>query len=234
LSGTLGTGRSGAALGIGALAGALVSVPALLRLTAAGVDGVTSGLVLAGGSALLLGPLLVLLGSVRPGVALAFPLAGLGLAAWPLARFGQVLEATTHHRPLGAATFAIGALAVVLGCQLVAWRVRSLTRDGAWRAPALVFFAAAVASSGAVLLTALRSDGTAVHVLDAVLLIVGAALGWWALLRPRVTTATAVPARAGVVFWAVLVAGYLWGVTRPAFDQVCEGARVLSGIAGWL
>jgi hypothetical protein len=52
------------------------------------------------------------------------------------------------------------------------------------------------------------------------------ALGWAPLVR--------VAARVGVVLWTLLLAAYLYGVTRPAFDQVRDGARLLSGIAGWL
>lgn len=225
-------GRSSAALGIGALAGALVAVPAFARLAAAGAGGVAALLALAGGSALVLGPLLALFARARSqGAGLSLPLAGLGLAAWPLARFGAFLEANTNHRPLGAATFAVGALCLVLGCQLVAFRVAGLARSGAGRVATSVLYAAALSSTAVVLVAALRVEGLRPHVVDAVLLATGAALGWIALGRPPLVRALS---RAGVVLWTALVAGYLFGVTRPAFDQVRDGARVLSGPVGWL
>jgi hypothetical protein len=39
--------------------------------------------------------------------------AGAALSALPLALFGGVLKSTTHHRPLGGATFAVAALCLL-------------------------------------------------------------------------------------------------------------------------
>jgi hypothetical protein len=65
VSGSPAAGRSSAALGVGALAGALVALAALARVVSAGVGGGAAVMVLAGGSALLLGPALALLQSAR-------------------------------------------------------------------------------------------------------------------------------------------------------------------------
>jgi hypothetical protein len=50
-------------------------------------------------------------------------LAGASLSALPLALFGGVLKSTTHHRPLGGATFAVAALCVLALCIGLAFRV---------------------------------------------------------------------------------------------------------------
>jgi hypothetical protein len=155
---------------------------------------------------------------------------GLGLAAFPVARFGAVLEASTHHRPLGAATFVIGSLGIVLGCLLVAGRVAAL--DGR-RGPALLLAlrAAAAASVGLVLVAALRADALRPHAIDGLLLVGGGALGWVALRRPALARPLA---RAGVVLWAALVAAHVFATTLPEFDQIRDRAPVLAGPAAWM
>jgi len=50
-------------------------------------------------------------------------LAGTALSALPLALFGGVLKSTTHHRPLGGATFAVAALCVLALCVALSFRV---------------------------------------------------------------------------------------------------------------
>jgi hypothetical protein len=50
-------------------------------------------------------------------------LAGIGLCALPLALFGGVLKSTTHHRPLGGATFAVAGLCVLALCVALSLRV---------------------------------------------------------------------------------------------------------------
>jgi hypothetical protein len=227
-------GRSVAALGVGALAGAIVTVPALVRLLGAGIGAGSAALVLAGGSALVLGPLLVLVDRTRGGDARpSSVLAALGLAAWPLARFGSLLEQTTHHRPLGAATFALVALALVLGSLLVAHRVSVLAASGSALGRGLTFaiYAAAAGSLALVLGAVLRADGARPHVLDGMFLVVGGALGWVALRLPAVVHALS---RSGAPLWIALVAAHLFGVTRPSFEQIRDHAPVLSGPAGWI
>jgi hypothetical protein len=50
-------------------------------------------------------------------------LLGAGLSSLPLALFGGVLKSTTHHRPLGGATFAVVACVVLALCIGLAWRI---------------------------------------------------------------------------------------------------------------
>jgi hypothetical protein len=54
---------------------------------------------------------------------------GVVLSVFPLARLGSVLYAGTHHRPLGAATFAVLALLVVLGYWAVTARALGALRS---------------------------------------------------------------------------------------------------------
>jgi hypothetical protein len=92
-------------------------------------------------------------------------------------------------------------------------------------------FGAAVASTGVVLFTALRADGLRPHVLDALLLVVGGALGWVALRRPALVRSTS---RVGLLLWTMVVAGHLFAASRPSFGQIRDRAPVLSGPLGWL
>ena len=47
---------------------------------------------------------------------------GFVLSVGPLTQVAILLHRHTHHRPLGAVTFAFAATAILLGCVLVAWR----------------------------------------------------------------------------------------------------------------
>jgi hypothetical protein len=58
---------------------------------------------------------------------------GLLLSAAPLAAFANVLHRHTHHRPLGAVTFVLGATAVLMAALLVARRCKE-KGGGLWRA----------------------------------------------------------------------------------------------------
>jgi hypothetical protein len=57
--------------------------------------------------------------------------AGAALSALPLALFGGVLKSTTHHRPLGGATFAIAALCTLAPCIGLAFRIVGKSGQGA-------------------------------------------------------------------------------------------------------
>jgi hypothetical protein len=58
-------------------------------------------------------------------------LAGAALSALPLALFGGVLKSTTHHRPLGGATFAVAALCVLALCVGLSFRFLGRLSHGA-------------------------------------------------------------------------------------------------------
>ena len=56
----------------------------------------------------------------------AFVPLGLVVACGPLAFLGKLLHSTTHHRPLGAATYSVLALGITLGSMALAARTRRL------------------------------------------------------------------------------------------------------------
>jgi hypothetical protein len=62
-------------------------------------------------------------------------LAGTALSALPLALFGGVLKSTTHHRPLGGATFAVAALCVLALCIGLSFRFLGGLSRGAVKSP---------------------------------------------------------------------------------------------------
>ena len=81
-------------------------------------------LVIAASVALAEGALLPSLATQRaPSGALRALFVGFGLTVWPLSVLAKVLKATTHHRPLGAVTFAFLALFVSFAVVAVALRV---------------------------------------------------------------------------------------------------------------
>ncbi|MEB2324964.1 MAG: hypothetical protein OZ921_20790, partial [Sorangiineae bacterium] len=131
----------GAALGEGLLLGTaaacVAAVPAALR-AGAGVSPGSCWLVAAGGVALALGPLTAALRVLRPWPARAagVPL-GLLVALAPMMVLGKLLKTTTHHRPLGGATFAMLAVGLVLGGMAVAARLVAWSRSDAGRARGL-------------------------------------------------------------------------------------------------
>jgi len=99
----------------------LAALPALLRVLSggAGGNGALAAAALWGAVSLVVVPVGYWL---RQAVANGLPaadrslLAGTALSALPLALFGGVLKSTTHHRPLGGATFAVAALCVLALC----------------------------------------------------------------------------------------------------------------------
>lgn len=116
--------RSGLSLGVAAAA--LASLPALIRLLLAGAPALAPVL-LVSGAALVFGPAVALARSARPfGPGLLACLVGAGASVPVLFVLGGLIEQKTHHRPLGAATFAVLSLIVVLGVSLVAGRALSI------------------------------------------------------------------------------------------------------------
>jgi hypothetical protein len=222
----------GVSLAIGALGAALAVVPALSRVTAHGVSFVSAWLVLAGSTALLAGPAAAALRIARPLPRQALsPLLGIALAAAPLVLFARLLKVATHHRPLGAATYAIIAAGVILGATAFAARLIAWSGEGSSslrrRAP-LVVLGLALAAVAALSLRALAGELVhgAVHAALCLAVIVIAA---FIALPPRVER---LAARAGLALWVVLVLGSLLAPaqTRAA---AASGAPVFSGFAGW-
>lgn len=114
------------ALALGVLAAALAVLPAVARVLGGGVgQPAVAALLLWGSGSLVVVPLSLwlrrarLAGLPRSDQAL---LAGAALSALPLALCGGVLKSTTHHRPLGGATFAVASLCLLALCIGLAFR----------------------------------------------------------------------------------------------------------------
>ena len=106
--------------------GALLALPAALRV---GGPASLSFLVWLAATGLLGLMITLCVGLLRMGRPLpsSVTIVPLGMlyAAGPLAALGSVIHAHTHHRPLGAATFAMLSLGIMLICLALAARTRS-------------------------------------------------------------------------------------------------------------
>jgi hypothetical protein len=224
-----------AALALGALGAAIAALPAARRFTEPGLNAGLVWLALAGGTALVLGPLLVLARAAdRESQGLRSVLLGAALAALPLAKLAQLLKVETHHRPLGAATFGMLALFVLLACIVVSVRVRAWAGAGVTlprRTARLLVTFAAYASLGLVILRAFGTDTLRHEVTDGVRVLVVAALAHRLLDVPTVET---LARRAGVWAWVLLVGAGLIAARGPVRGAIHERAPVLGGPVAWL
>lgn len=154
----LGVSRSApAALALGLLLSVPAAAPALLR-TIPHSSAPASALALVGSVSLVVVPIgLWLRGSKRAGVHSL--LLGAGLSCLPLAIFASVLKSSTHHRPLGGATFAVVACVVLaLGVGLSFKAVHPDAVKATWRKRVLALCSLlSVAVTAALLLRADRS-----------------------------------------------------------------------------
>jgi hypothetical protein len=113
------------ALALGLLGSVPAALPAITRVLSSGHP-IPAALALVGSVSLVVVPVGVWLrrvlkeGAERGDRALA---AGTALSALPLALFGGVLKSTTHHRPLGGATFAVAALCLLALSVALSFRV---------------------------------------------------------------------------------------------------------------
>ena len=127
------------AIALGLLCSAAAALPALVRVRAAGDAGLAA-VVLWGSASLMVVPFgLWLRRAISAGLPRADQalLAGAALSSPALALSGGVLKSTTHHRPLGGATFAVAALGLLALCIGLSFRVLRAktpsTSDGAPR-----------------------------------------------------------------------------------------------------
>jgi len=113
----------------GTAAGLVVALPGAWRATSAGSSFVAGWFVLWGAAALLVGPLAGALRLLRPEPkGLAVLALGVGLASGPWVVFAGLLKRATHHRPLGAVTFAVLGTAILIGTLLISARVLAMAR----------------------------------------------------------------------------------------------------------
>lgn len=129
MSDTAPSSTSGA-LALGLVCSVPASLPALLRVAGSG-HAVPAALALVGSVSLVVVPIAVWMRRVADsrgsgsgvGASDRALAAGAALSALPLALFGGVLKSTTHHRPLGGATFAVAALCLLALCIGLSFRV---------------------------------------------------------------------------------------------------------------
>jgi hypothetical protein len=112
-------------LALGLLCSVPAALPAWLRV-APTLPAMPAAFALVGAASLVVVPVGLW---VRRAFSAALPLAdrallcGAALSALPLALFGGVLKSTTHHRPLGGATFAVAALCLLALCIGLSFRL---------------------------------------------------------------------------------------------------------------
>jgi hypothetical protein len=223
-----------AALAVSTLAALVSAVPAVPRLGGQSANTAFGLLALWGGTALVLGPALVLAAAARrDATGYRAPLLGLALSAGPLAVLAESLKHGTHHRPLGAATFAILALVTIAGAILVAWRLLRFAESRSSTLSRVVggaMLLAASASVGLVLVRALGSPSLVPHVLDGLRAVAAATLGHLLLHLPKVMS---VARRVGVPLWVlVVVAGVVANRGATAL-AVRSAVPVLGGPLAW-
>lgn len=191
----------------------------------------------AGSGALVLGPSLLgaraLLAKRRAFIPLV---AGLAIASGPVMVLGRVIKTATHHRPLGAMTYAVVACLVVLGSWVLAWRLDqaaqepggSLRKRGArWAQVGLV---------GVSLLLALLAMGglgaaLAPVVIDTAVVLMLATIVLWLGVDQSLRK---VPA--GVVWpaWALMVGAGVWAslMLGPSATQASLPLSALAALIG--
>jgi len=225
----------GAALALGGLAAAVAVLPDVRRVAEGGVSPGLVWLGLTGSTALVVGPLLVLARAARRGSpGLRAVLIGVALAAAPLGMLGQALKLHTHHRPLGAATFALLGLALVVGSVLVSVRLTAWTLARATavrRVVGRLLTLSACAGLGLVALRTLSSEAFHRDAFDACRVLVVVALASRLLEVPLVES---LAKRAGALSWVLLVLLGLFSARGPVKTAIHERAPVLGGPAAWL
>jgi len=224
-----------ATLALGAVAAAVVALPAVRRVAAGSASAGFVWLALAGNTALVLGPLLVLARATRRSTAVWRPVfIGVALAAAPVMALGEELKLHTHHRPLGAATFGVLALALVLGSVVVTVRLFDFIGPPvrpARRIAARLLVTLAALGLGLVVLRAGASEAYGADVLDLARVLVVATLADRALDSARVVT---LARRAGVLSWVLLVLVGFFAARGDVRAKIREHAPVLGGPAAWL
>jgi hypothetical protein len=196
------SGRAGFLFAVGAAL--LAAIPAALRHAPA----LLVWLALSGSTAVVLGPLLASLRQLRPvrrGL-LAIAL-GIGLAAWPTAFLLSLLKSTTHHRPLGAVTFAFAAGFVLLAAsagalRLLTW-LQVRTGSGRERLGHAVLTVCALSGPLVLLLRLGGSPQTRTHLFDASLAL-GLAASF--LIVPWPARVLRWAERTGPLVWVLTVA----------------------------
>lgn len=227
-------GALGLSCALAVVLSACAVLPAAGRLAADGLAFGAAWLALGGSTAFVIGPSLFLAGrlSANAGSGLRPALVGACWAIFPLSLFGSILKLETNHRPLGAATFAMIALAVLIAAVIVASRIEhAATRDRDGRGAKLRIGALVVAfmSAGVAAFHVLRNPELRSGGLDGLSLAAAAALGLLLQRKvpPRSTFRHAVP------LWVVVAVSGLV-VTSSHVDAIARVAPVFGGPFAWL
>lgn len=171
-----------------------------------------SAWILAGGSAALLLPLTasargLLRQAEAPGQTLLYVATSLLLAAPILAVLFRVLKTSTNHRPLGAATFSVAALIVVLGLFAALGRLLALCsspKESTRKSAKLALWAlAALGALGALAFALPSASARPGYFLQALLVCAAPlAFGYWFKPTPKRGLLFA-----GIACWSLLVVG---------------------------
>jgi hypothetical protein len=220
---------------LGTIAAAAAAFPAVHRVTEHGENPGVVWLALAGGTALLLGPALLLSRLVpRESLGVRAALLGIALSVLPLALFAERLKLQTHHRPLGAATYGVLSLAllgffIVFALRLLIWVERDPTLLR--RVLRGLVTLAGVAGLGLSMLWALGAESIRSDVLDGLRVLAVGVIAHLALDQPRVE---GVMRRAGLTLWVIVVAAGLAASRGEVGVSIRAHARVLCGPVAWL
>lgn len=201
-------------LGLGAASATLGALPAAIRIASDPGSWLASWLLLSGALAVPMGPLAwaaLRLRAAPEGERRAFRIRVLGIATCvgPLAVVGAVLQAGTHHRPLGGATFAALAMVAVVACMLFVGRLDAWAQGDDVRfaklARILLTLTAGIGllvAAGLLFMLGSRSEAFRSGVFDGL-----NAAGFWALavLGPLPAAVRKAAARFGLPVWAGLV-----------------------------
>lgn len=154
-------------------------------------------------------------------------LEGVALSSLPLALFGGVLKSTTHHRPLGGATFAVVACVVLVLCIGIGRRIGSSAVKAPWLKQ---FFSVCCALS--LFSTLALLAGEARLLLD--FLVLSAACAAAGLSKiPKVVAR--VPGLVWTVVWTALLGGSLFLTRSPGAMRELERRAPISFAAlSWL
>lgn len=225
--------RAAPALALGLACSVTAAVPAIVRTLPH--SGPLTLLALAGAASLVVVPVSLWIRRARaedsPGADRAL-LLGTALSSLPLALFGGVLKSTTHHRPLGGATFAVAALCLLAICIGLAFRfsggARSFAPKSLWQS--LFTFACLLSLAGAL---ALAGAATArIALLDFTAL--GLATAAAALVKiPAWLERVSRTLMLGL--WAALILGAAFSIQSPELARsLTTRAPVLFAPLSWL
>jgi hypothetical protein len=215
------------------IAAGVCVLPAVVRCAPL-VGGLSAWWVLWGSASLVAGPVAVAWLSAWPWPRLvwAIPL-GLLFSAPLLTAFAEILHRSTHHRPLGAATFAVLGVAVLLSGLVAVMRLLAASQRGRrFNRLARVLIGLGVGLAVLVELALVRSaivrggDWMGDAALDSALLTLAAAMGAWLPTKVRA------PRRWGPMLWGVAVtSAVVWlALSSSARAALTVRAPVLVGV----